>query len=84
MVPARSPKTLHTFSHRLGVDCDFKLVSHNGQEWLHLPSGPLMSRHELGAPGLHNVANALAACALAWTQGVSPHAMREALREFSG
>ena len=43
-----------------------------------------MPRHELGAPGLHNVANALAACALAWTQGVNPEAMREALREFSG
>jgi len=84
MVPARSPETLHTFSQSLGVDSDFKLVSHNGQEWLHLPSGPLMSRHELGAPGLHNVANALAACALAWTQGVSPYAMREALRGFSG
>ena len=84
MVPARAPETLHTFSHRLDVDADFGLVSHTGQDWLYLPSGLLMPRHELGAPGLHNVANALAACALAWTQGVNPQAMREALRKFSG
>jgi UDP-N-acetylmuramoylalanine--D-glutamate ligase len=45
---------------------------------------PIMRRDELQLPGEHNVANALAACAVAAACGVSTVAMAEVLRTFAG
>lgn len=47
-------------------------------------SVPVCARRDLRIPGLHNVANALAAMAAADVIGVCPTAMRDALRAFSG
>ncbi len=40
--------------------------------------------HELGIPGRYNVANALAACAMAITAGCKPEQLAEPLRAFRG
>ena len=45
---------------------------------------PVCSRQELRVPGLHNVANALAAVAAADVVGVDVDAMRDVLRSFAG
>jgi UDP-N-acetylmuramoylalanine--D-glutamate ligase len=47
-------------------------------------STPLLRVDELPILGLHNVANALAACALARTLGVSHQMLAEGLRTFQG
>jgi UDP-N-acetylmuramoylalanine--D-glutamate ligase len=47
-------------------------------------SETVCSRHDLRVPGLHNVANALAAITAADVVGVSVDAMRDVLRSFTG
>jgi UDP-N-acetylmuramoylalanine--D-glutamate ligase len=47
-------------------------------------SRTLIGANEMAMPGLHNVANALAAHALATAAGVSDEGMARALREFRG
>ncbi len=44
----------------------------------------IISVHELGIPGRYNVANALAACAMAIAAGCKPEALAEPLRAFRG
>ena len=45
---------------------------------------PIVNSRELQIHGSHNVANALAACALAHSLGVSPGKLTEGLRSFKG
>ena len=51
-----------------------------------LPSGQgkLLAVEEVGLPGKHNLANAAAAAGMALADGVSPEAVRQALRTFKG
>ena len=46
--------------------------------------GSKLARVRLGVPGKHNVANALAAAALAWENGVGPEAIARGLESFTG
>lgn len=51
---------------------------------LHLPGASASTPVTLNLPGRHNVANALAACAVGWQLGVSAAAMASALSGFQG
>lgn len=44
----------------------------------------ICQRREIQAPGLHNVANVLTACAVASAAGIDVEAMRAAVRSFTG
>jgi UDP-N-acetylmuramate--alanine ligase len=46
--------------------------------------GDYVTTFSLQVPGKHNVENALAATAIAWSCGVRPSAIREALEDFRG
>jgi len=46
--------------------------------------GELLPAAAIGLPGRHNLANAAAAACVALADGVSPEAVRRALREFTG
>ena len=52
--------------------------------WLARDGVSLMPARALGAPGRHNVANALAALALGFAVDLEPAPMLEALRDFPG
>jgi UDP-N-acetylmuramate--alanine ligase len=47
-------------------------------------SGDYVATFSLQVPGQHNVENALAATAIAWSCGVRPSVIREALEDFRG
>lgn len=70
----------------LGGDAvDYGVAFLEGEEWIITPSsGPLLKSRELRLQGRHNLANALAAIALADAAGVSASAMIQALKQFSG
>jgi UDP-N-acetylmuramoylalanine--D-glutamate ligase len=64
---------------------DFGLVRHDGDQlWIARGERLLMRANEVRAPGRHNLANALAALALADTAGVDPILACESLRTFAG
>ncbi|MBK5941023.1 UDP-N-acetylmuramoyl-L-alanine--D-glutamate ligase [Halochromatium roseum] len=65
-------------------EVDYGLISKDQQVWLARGRTPLIATTELRMPGRHNLANALAALALAEMAGVSPEAGCEVLREFPG
>lgn len=69
----------------------FSLQDESADFYLHKASAQLMhgeesiiSIGEMKLQGMHNCANALAACALAHTMGVSKRAMAETLRSYPG
>lgn len=63
---------------------DYGLDEINGATWLVRGKQPLMSAHEVPLAGRHNLANVLAAMALAEAAGVAPAAACAAVREFKG
>ncbi len=63
---------------------DFGLVESGGQTWLAHGKTPLMTADALALPGRHNIANALAALALATTMTRATDTLTAALREFRG
>lgn len=63
---------------------DFGLRSHQGQIWICYGTEPLMPAAEVRIPGRHNLANALAALALAQACAIPMQPACEALRRFSG
>ncbi len=63
---------------------DFGLRAHRGSTWLARGDQALMDASELRIPGLHNLANALAALALGSLVGLSMDAMLAALRSYGG
>ncbi|MCF7994008.1 MAG: UDP-N-acetylmuramoyl-L-alanine--D-glutamate ligase [Chromatiaceae bacterium] len=65
-------------------EVDYGLISNDQQVWLARGRTRLIATTELRMPGRHNLANALAALALAEMAGVSPEAGCEVLREFPG
>ncbi|MCW8880938.1 MAG: UDP-N-acetylmuramoyl-L-alanine--D-glutamate ligase [Sedimenticola sp.] len=56
----------------------------NGQRWLCCGETALMLASELKIPGLHNVANALAALAMGEALGLSHQSMLNTLKRFTG
>ena len=63
---------------------DYGLLQHGGDEWLAKGARALMPCSEMSLPGRHNLANALAAMALADAAGVPLDAMRRAIVNFRG
>jgi UDP-N-acetylmuramoylalanine--D-glutamate ligase len=63
---------------------DYGLRTQGGEPWLARGSEPLVAARELLIPGRHNLANALAALALAEACGLEPTPCIETLRHFSG
>jgi UDP-N-acetylmuramoylalanine--D-glutamate ligase len=62
----------------------FGLLTQDGRRWLAHGPDRLLPVDELRLRGLHNTANALAACAICHAAGVGHDAMRDVLREFAG
>jgi UDP-N-acetylmuramoylalanine--D-glutamate ligase len=63
---------------------DWGVVQVKGSRWLAQGANPLIEAASLPIHGLHNAANALAACALARAAGVPYDALLEGLRTFRG
>jgi UDP-N-acetylmuramoylalanine--D-glutamate ligase len=63
---------------------DYGLATHQGAEWLMHGTLPLMAAAEIPLAGRHNLANVLAAMALASAAGVSLAACCQAARAFRG
>ena len=63
---------------------DWGLVQVKGAKWLAHGANPLLELASLPIHGLHNAANALAACALARAAGAPYDALVEGLRTFRG
>jgi UDP-N-acetylmuramoylalanine--D-glutamate ligase len=63
---------------------DYGLIEHDAAPWLARGGETILPAAEVPLPGLHNVANALAAIALAQTLGVSSASCRRAVRAFKG
>ena len=63
---------------------NFGIIKDNGEVWLCQGDNKIIKQDELGIKGEHNVANALAAMALASSVNVSIDAMIETLKSFSG
>jgi UDP-N-acetylmuramoylalanine--D-glutamate ligase len=63
---------------------DYGLDEINGATWLVRGKQPLMPAHEVPLAGRHNLANVLAAMALAEAAGVAAEAACAAVREFKG
>ncbi len=66
------------------VSGDYGLRDRNGETWLVRGDTALMPASEVPLPGRHNLANALAAIALAQALGVSDAHCRAAIRGFRG
>jgi UDP-N-acetylmuramoylalanine--D-glutamate ligase len=69
-----------------GLDAggDYGVVDHRGELWLAHHGHPLLATSALKIQGLHNVANALAALALADAAGIAREAALAALTRFAG
>ncbi|MCG3812974.1 UDP-N-acetylmuramoyl-L-alanine--D-glutamate ligase [Photobacterium damselae] len=65
-------------------DQDYGLVLIDGREWLAINQQPLMPADEIALVGRHNVANSLAALALADAAGIDREAACRALRRYTG
>ncbi len=63
---------------------NFGIIKDNAEVWLCQGDNKIIKQDELGIKGEHNVANALAAMALASSVNVSVGAMVETLKRFSG
>lgn len=63
---------------------DYGLIEHDGAVWLACGDERLIAQRELKLQGLHNVANALAAMALADAAGIAREAQLAVLRSFRG
>ncbi|MBC7002471.1 UDP-N-acetylmuramoyl-L-alanine--D-glutamate ligase [Photobacterium sp. BZF1] len=62
----------------------YGLVEHQGEEWLAIAGAPLMPSNDIALVGRHNVANSLAALALADAVGIDREASCRALRRYNG
>lgn len=81
----RSGRPLCTFGlDAPSKDEDYGVVMHGGEEWLVRGERKLIAAKELPLPGRHNIANVLAAMALAETMDVPVDAMVRAAMSFRG
>ncbi|MCW8890985.1 MAG: UDP-N-acetylmuramoyl-L-alanine--D-glutamate ligase [Sedimenticola sp.] len=71
-----------TLSEPLEAEYGLRLVE--GERWLCCGETGLMPASELRIPGLHNIANALAALAMGFALGLSHDGMVKTLKRFSG
>lgn len=62
----------------------YGLVMHQDKEWLAVAGEPIMPSHDIALVGRHNVANSLAALALADAVGIEREAACRALRRYNG
>ena len=82
---ARAGRTLMTFGQSAPRgDSEWGIAGDGAGRALARGRRPLMPVAELPVPGLHNAANALAACALAHAIGLPEDPMRAALRRYRG
>jgi UDP-N-acetylmuramoylalanine--D-glutamate ligase len=65
-------------------EADYGIVQRGGEAWLARGGRALMPCNEVPLPGHHNLANTLAAMALAETVGVPFDAMRHAIGHYQG
>jgi UDP-N-acetylmuramoylalanine--D-glutamate ligase len=63
---------------------DYGLTQHDGESWIARGEQRLMRACEVRMPGRHNLANALAALALAESAGIAPETGCAVLRDFGG
>lgn len=68
----------------VGAPAEFTVLDQGGEPWLAREGRPLLPVSSLRIKGRHNVANALAALALACAAGAEVGAMLPALRDFPG
>jgi len=73
-----------SFGLREPAEHEYGVCHVDGESWLCLGNKQLMKTGELQIPGLHNVANALAALAIGEAAGFSMSAMLRALKGFQG
>ena len=67
-----------------GAENHYGVTSHDGAEWLVKGNKPLMPVSEIRILGRHNVANVLAAMALAEAMNVPVNVMRSTVKQFTG
>ena len=68
--------------HAAPISGRYQLLAEGSQLDIQLPQSTISAR--LRVPGVHNVQNALAACAAAWGVGVGEAAIAKGLSQFSG
>ncbi|MCW8330483.1 UDP-N-acetylmuramoyl-L-alanine--D-glutamate ligase [Photobacterium sp. SDRW27] len=79
--PASCPSAMTSF----GFDsAEYGLVNHEGEEFLAIEQQPLMATRDIALVGRHNVANSLAALALADAVNIDRSAACRALRRYNG
>lgn len=76
--------TCRWFSLQEGRPADYQPLVIDGEEWVSARGRPLLRVAEIRLQGRHNLANVLAAVALADAAGVGEDAMVAALRQFRG
>ena len=81
---AHEDREVVTFGLGRPIGHDFGLIDHAGESWLAYGRQPLMPEAAVPVPGRHNVANVLAAFALATAVTRDLAAMAEAVRAFQG
>jgi len=81
---ARTPEREIGFTLGVPVAGDYGLAGSDADPWLYRGTEPLMRAAEVLIPGRHNLANALAALALADACGLGLAPACEALRTFPG
>ncbi|GJM04343.1 MAG: UDP-N-acetylmuramoylalanine--D-glutamate ligase [marine bacterium B5-7] len=86
VVKAMEAKSRKIISFTLGKPekNNFGIIQDNGEAWLCHGNDKIIKQDELGIKGEHNVANALAAMALAHSVNVPVAAMAETLKNFFG
>ncbi len=86
VVKAMNDNSRQSISFTLGEpeENNFGIIKDNGEDWLCQAGNKIIKQDELGIKGEHNVANALAAMALATSINVPVEAMVETLKRFSG
>jgi UDP-N-acetylmuramoylalanine--D-glutamate ligase len=72
------------FGMQTGADIDYGVAVVDGVEWLIAKGEPVIPTSEVCIQGRHNLANALAAIALADAAGIARESMVQVLRDFPG
>jgi UDP-N-acetylmuramoylalanine--D-glutamate ligase len=76
---SEQPLVLFGFQHG-----DYRLIGHQSQEWLSVGGVPVLPVAELALVGRHNVANCLAAMALADSVGIGRDGQVQAMQTYTG
>ncbi len=73
-----------SFSLQVPKKGSFGLIQKRGQSWLSHGDQPLIAASDLQMPGLHNVANVLAALAIGQSLSIPMDIMLNCVRQFTG